>query len=301
MKYKTKQTIFSILAFLIILGGTILAGSLIPTGPVGTPTMYTLSDIYNKLTIPSYTSSPTHSVSTSSSPTTGTFKTLTEIWSAIPSYLTGDTSNATSTRSGTTLTLTIPRGISDGTATLSTTSANLIAGNILSSASIFGLTGTANDPAGATEGRVVASASGDVMSGKFAFSTDGTIINGTGSAGTPAPTWAVADVSWPAPWNGPEAQTPFADWTTANTACLTTYSESGKPAGTWRLPTIIDLFDKYSAVGGYVSWASGSYWSSTEYPRDTTKVHTFQMDFDAFAPGGKSKTVSDYEYTRCVR
>ena len=83
MKFKTKQIIFSALAFLIILGGTILAGSLIPTGPVGTPTMYTLSDIYNKLNLNTYTPSA-HTVSTTSLPTSGTFNTLTEIWNSIP-------------------------------------------------------------------------------------------------------------------------------------------------------------------------------------------------------------------------
>ena len=199
MKFKTKQTIFSALAFIIILGGTILAGSLIPTGPVGTPTMYTLSDIYNKLTIPSYTSSPTHSVSTTSSPTSGTFKTLSEIWSAIPSYLTGNTSNATSTRSGTTLTLTIPSGLSDGTATLSTTSAGLIEGNILSSANIFGLTGTANDTTTFASGHVIAPAD-QIIDGYSAFGADGLVIDGTGSAGAPALEWSadLGSMNWAA-------------------------------------------------------------------------------------------------------
>jgi len=228
MKFKTKQIIFSALAFLIILGGTILAGSLIPTGPVGTPTMYTLSDIYNKLTIPSYTSSPTHSVSTTSLPTTGTMNTLSEIWSAIPSYLTGDTSNATSTRSGTTLTLTIPRGISDGTSTLSTTSAGLIAGNILASANVFGLTGTANDPAGATGGRTLATTD-KIISDSFAFSTDGTIINGTGSAGSPTLEWSA------------DYPTGYVDWATAGAYC------TGLGGG-YRLPTYVELVTKYLAT-----------------------------------------------------
>ncbi|MEI8124037.1 MAG: hypothetical protein WCG60_02610, partial [bacterium] len=47
------------------------------------PTMYTLSDIYNKLNLNTYTPSA-HTVSTTSLPTSGTFNTLTEIWNSIP-------------------------------------------------------------------------------------------------------------------------------------------------------------------------------------------------------------------------
>ena len=141
MNNTLKNTLSYILGAILVFSFVALAGTLTPGGNTSTPTMYTLSDIYNKLTIPSYTP-PAHTVSTSSSPTTGTFNTLSEIYSAIPAFLTGDTSNATSTRSDTTLTLTIPRGISDGTATLSTSSANLTAGNIKDDVIIFGVEGT---------------------------------------------------------------------------------------------------------------------------------------------------------------
>ncbi|MCX6717731.1 MAG: hypothetical protein NTU76_03600, partial [Candidatus Taylorbacteria bacterium] len=162
MKYKTKSTLFSALAFLIILGGTILAGSLIPTGPVGTPTMYTLSDIYNKLKIPSYTSSPTHTVSTTSSPTTGTMHTLTEIWESIPTInydnlldtysimgatgtiavKTNDTAVITTSTSTNKLLLRVPAGYYGGSATISTTSTAFDAGNIKLGVDLFGITGS---------------------------------------------------------------------------------------------------------------------------------------------------------------
>jgi len=280
MKYKTKQTIFSALAFLIILGGTILAGSLIPTGPVGTPTMYTLSDIYNKLTIPSYTSNPTHSVSTTSLPTSGTMNTLTEIWSAIPSYLTGDTSNATSTRSGTTLTLTIPRGISDGTSTLSTTSAGLIAGNILASANVFGLTGTANDATTFASGHVIALAS-KIIDGYSAFGADGLVIDGTGSAGSPALEWSA------------DYPTGHVEWANAGVYC------TGLGGG-YRLPTYVELVAEYLATNpdNTAGFQTDLYWSSTEYPGNSGFAYSVYMDDGSADVNDKSFPVV---HARCVR
>jgi hypothetical protein len=278
MKFKTKQTIFSALAFLIILGGTILAGSLIPTGPVGTPTMYTLSDIYNKLTIPSYTSTPTHSVSTTSLPTSGTMNTLSEIWSAIPSYLTGDTSNATSTRSGTTLTLTIPRGISDGTATLSTTSAGLIAGNILASANVFGLTGTANDATTFASGHVIALAD-KIIDGYSAFGADGLVIDGTGSAGAPALQWSADD------------PTGYVAWATAGAYC------TGLGGG-YRLPHMWELA-QYFQQNGQSGFQGGYYWSSTDnLPYDPGYAYYVNMSNGYVSSYGKS---FPFGYARCAR
>jgi hypothetical protein len=130
------------LGALLVFSFVALAGTLTPGGSTSTATMVTLSDIYSKIQNINYSAtSSDHTVSTSSSPSTGTFYTLTQIWSAIPDYLTGNTSNATSTRSGTTLTLTIPQGLSNGTATLSTSSANLTAGNIKKDVEIFGVIG----------------------------------------------------------------------------------------------------------------------------------------------------------------
>ena len=142
MKNKYKQIIFYVLGAFLVVGGVVLAdiiNKLIPTENTSTPNFVTLSDIYNRITVGTAQSNHTN-ISTSSSPLSSMY-TLSEIYNAIPSFLSGNTSNATSTRTDTILTLTIPRGISDGTATLSTTSADLIAGNILTSKSIFGVAG----------------------------------------------------------------------------------------------------------------------------------------------------------------
>jgi hypothetical protein len=268
MKFKTKQTIFSALAFIIILGGTLLAGSLIPTGPVGTPTMYTLSDIYNKLNLNTYTTTAgNHSISTTSLPTTGTMHTLTEIWNSIP------TISASTIATGTTI-----MGIA-GTNPAYAYGSSSASGVLYSTA--LGA-GTANDPAGATEGRVVASASGDVMSGKFAFSTDGTIINGTGSAGSPALQWSADD------------PTGHVDWATAGAYCSVTLGNG------YRLPTYVELVAKYLATnpGNTAGFQSDYYWSSTEYPRNSGSAYFVNMGIAYASSLGKTYPNS---YARCVR
>ena len=85
---KTKFKNFSILlvAGILVIGGVILAGSLTPSGDTSTPTMYTLEDVYQKLNLNTFTPS-THTVSTTSLPTTGTMHTLTEIWNKIPTIV----------------------------------------------------------------------------------------------------------------------------------------------------------------------------------------------------------------------
>ena len=77
-----KQITVTVIATVLTIGGVILAGSLTPSGDTSTPTMYTLSDIYNKLNLNTYSAS-THTVSTTTTPT-GTMRTLTEIWDKIP-------------------------------------------------------------------------------------------------------------------------------------------------------------------------------------------------------------------------
>lgn len=237
MKFKAKQTIFSALAFLIILGGTILAGSLMPTGPVGTPTMYTLSDIYNKLNLNTYTPSA-HTVSTTSSPTAGTFNTLTEIWNSIP------TISASTIATGTT---------------------------------IMGITGTMNDPAGATGGRTLATTD-KIISDSFAFATDGTIINGTGSAGAPALEWSADDPAG------------YVDWATAEAYC------TGLGGG-YRLPHMWELA-QYFQQNGQGSFQADYYWSSTEHWFDTNLVYHVNMDNGDVNYVLKTRP---YYLARCVR
>jgi hypothetical protein len=228
MKFKTKQTIFSALAFIIILGGTILAGSLIPTGPVGTPTMYTLSDIYNKLNLNTYTPSA-HTVSTTSLPTSGTFNTLTEIWNSIP------TISASTIATGTTI-----MGIAGTNPAYAYGSSS--ASQVLTTAGAGA--GTANDPA--TGGADTQATTLEIISGYYAFGADGLVIDGTGSAGA-------AELEWSA-----DDPTGYVDWATAGAYC------TGLGGG-YRLPHLWELLQYFQQNGRGV-FQSDYYWSSTEHP-----------------------------------
>lgn len=82
MQTKLKLALSYTLGGLLVLGAVALAGSLIPEGPVGTPTMYTLSDIYNRLADINYTPVP-HDISTTSSPASS-MHSLSDIWNNFP-------------------------------------------------------------------------------------------------------------------------------------------------------------------------------------------------------------------------
>ncbi len=139
MSNKLKTFSLYLLGGLVVIGVVALAGSLTPGGNTSTPTMYTLSDIYNKLTVPAYTSSPTHSVSTTSSPL-ASMRTLTEIWNAIV-IKTGDVAVVTTSTSTNKLLLTVPAGTYLGSATVSTTSTAFTSANIKSGVDLFGIIG----------------------------------------------------------------------------------------------------------------------------------------------------------------
>jgi formylglycine-generating enzyme required for sulfatase activity len=102
-----------------------------------------------------------------------------------------------------------------------------------------------NDPAGATGGRTLATTD-KIISDSFAFATDGTIINGTGSAGAPALEWSADDPAG------------YVDWATAGAYC------TGLGGG-YRLPHLWELL-QYFQQNGQGSFQSDFYWSSTEYP-----------------------------------
>lgn len=136
------------------------AGTLTPPSPIA-PSMYSLSDIYNRLITNIAATSGNHSLSTTTAPA-GTFRTLTEIYDAIPTIIPGDflasstyfgvtgsifvhTGNTTASSSATSthmVVLTPPPGYYDGAASVSTTSASLDAANVKSGVSLFGLAGT---------------------------------------------------------------------------------------------------------------------------------------------------------------
>jgi hypothetical protein len=86
MKSKLKQTIFSTLAFLIILGGTLLAGSLIPPSTPA-PTMYTLSDIYNLIVNNTTATEGNHILSPVSAPTATSSYSVSEIYARLANLI----------------------------------------------------------------------------------------------------------------------------------------------------------------------------------------------------------------------
>jgi hypothetical protein len=143
--------------------------------------------------------------------------------------------------------------------------------------------GTANNPAGATEGRTLATAD-KIISDSFAFSTDGTIINGTGSTGATELEWS-ADLG---------AMT----WTAAVAYCA-------NPAnGYTRLPKLGELFNALSqqffeggteGPGGFVEYTG--YWSGSEYDSD-------YVYFGGYSGGGWNfyyDLKSNESSVRCVR
>ena len=82
-----KKTLLTILAIIltVTLGAQIAKaiGSLTPSGTAGDATQYTLNDIYTKLTVNTATSTKSGAFTTPGS-LTATFRTLTEIYNAIP-------------------------------------------------------------------------------------------------------------------------------------------------------------------------------------------------------------------------
>ena len=129
MKNNIKQFSIYIITTLLILGGVVLAGTLAPTGGnTSTSTMYTLTDIYNKLTAGTSATEGNHIITTSGTPAIS-MNTLKDIYDSIPAYITLDDS-----------TTTIPFGIY-ATTTLDSIDTDLVAGNIVEGATIFGVEG----------------------------------------------------------------------------------------------------------------------------------------------------------------
>jgi len=129
-----KKTLLTILAITltVTLGTQVVKaiGSLTPSGTAGDATQYTLNDIYTRLTTGTSTSTKSGMFSVPGS-MSATFYTLSEIYNAIPATL--SLSNSTTT---------VPVGINRATTTLSLIDTDLIATNIATGTSIFGVAGT---------------------------------------------------------------------------------------------------------------------------------------------------------------
>ena len=125
---KNKELILSICALVLVMGGTVIAGEITSSSEPVT-TMYTLSDIYYKLNVPTYT--PGHNLGpgymSTSSPS---YFSLEDVYNAVPASKVLDNS-----------TTTIETGIY-ATTTLSDIEPNLKPENIASGTAVFGIMGT---------------------------------------------------------------------------------------------------------------------------------------------------------------
>ncbi len=80
-----KHLLSYILGATLVIGGVVFAGTLTPSVSTDTANFVTLSDIYNKIILNTYSTS-THSISTTSAPT-ASMHTLYEIYNIIPTLL----------------------------------------------------------------------------------------------------------------------------------------------------------------------------------------------------------------------
>jgi len=149
MQTKLRQITISLISTTLVITGVILAGDLTPSAsPAGT--LYTLSDIYNKLNLNTYSAEAgVHSLSTTTLPSVATMYTLTEIWNKIPT---------------------------------------IVASTIATGTPIMGIVGTAKVVTGTGTGTVATTA--QVITDYYAYDADGAVIQGEASAGTPATVWS---------------------------------------------------------------------------------------------------------------
>ena len=130
MTDKYKSILLNVLSLFFVAGGILLAGSI--TAPSGAPAVsgYTLSDVYGKLTNPSYTLTPSHGLAPSAPVGVASMYSLDNIYNAVPAHEVMNNS-----------TTTLAAGIYN-TTTLTSIEPNLSADNIASGTEIFGITGT---------------------------------------------------------------------------------------------------------------------------------------------------------------
>lgn len=265
------------LATVSLTARTAFAGSLTPASPAA-PSMFTLQDIWNRLTNDSLTTSGSHNLSTTTSPV-GTMHTLSEIYAAIPrifasdflsssTYLgvtgsivihSGDTTASSSSVSSNKLIFVPPKGYYDGTATVSATDPNLDPVNVKSGVNILGIVGTdpgsggggspppANKRPLATNQTLCYDASGAVIACAGTFQ-DGDLLKGTARSYTDNGDGTVSDNSTGLMWmqctqgrSGAGCAAGSAttmSWDVATSSC-TGMTFAGH--SDWRLPNISEL------------------------------------------------------------
>ncbi len=93
MQPKLKHILSYILGATLVIGGVVFAGTLTPSVSTDTANFVTLSDIYNKIILNTYSTS-THSISTTSAPVASMY-TLSDIYNAIPTLSSGTITTGT--------------------------------------------------------------------------------------------------------------------------------------------------------------------------------------------------------------
>jgi hypothetical protein len=217
---------------------------------------------------------------------------------------------------------------------------NLIASNIKSGVTIFGVDGDTN---------VVNTSSGDaittdILTGKKAW-VDGQEVTGTATAGTPAPTFATTDQTTyncgalaedPAQpavtlqticgyhimygggcsWNSGTSQCDggvitditYMTWYAATASCS---EKSDEGSTSWRLPTYTELIDHYlnnNIDGGVPTgffnpvgpWDQSGYWSGSTYPIMINDAYGVNMKAGMGSSDDGGKR-DPYYFVHCVR
>ncbi len=93
MRINLKHILSYILGATLVIGGVVFAGTLTPSVSTDTANFVTLSDIYNKIILNTYSTS-THSISTTSAPVASMY-TLSDIYNAIPTLSSGTITTGT--------------------------------------------------------------------------------------------------------------------------------------------------------------------------------------------------------------
>jgi hypothetical protein len=196
---------------------------------------------------------------------------------------------------------TITAGYYNGSGTVAT-DVNLVASNIKSGVTIFGVTG--NVVAGASAPTFASADVNQYNCSWFTTMTDTTI--------TPTRTSAtICAYNTGCTWNagastcdgGVKTGKIYISWYAGKAACANS-TEGGQTAGTWHLPTYGQLVDHYvnnNTSGGNppTGFASDYYWSGTTYPSSTASA--YYVDMVEGGAGGDYKSNESYFLARCAR
>jgi hypothetical protein len=249
MKKHLKTTLTILIAIFITTATANAIGTLTPTGTSGDQTHYSLNDIYTKLTTGVSTSTKSGTIAVPEGTPTASFRTLTEVYNAIPEWRTLSDS-----------TTTVQEGYYEAT-DLTTIDSDLTAGNISDGIDIFGVIGeyvSKGYPSTNHDTAVYAGDDGTYQAGATQVFTD----NGDGTLKD-----SVTGLIWQKDGG---ASGNLNNWQAAIDYCE---GLSLGDSSDWRLPNIkeiISIIDFGNPAGGAYSFTDFSnmstifrYWSST--------------------------------------